>query len=147
MYEVNMKITFFTFQRQQWETKLQLGACWKGRWWPETGHKLVSTMAWYFAWVENTRGSLVPCQRHFFLVKKMHDSILEFRILHCKFTCRTLGEEDTCMETTSNISSAWTPTNLGHEIGNVLQVQSFAIGKLLREMRPDGTLFCRVSWI
>ena len=50
MYEVKMKITFFTFQRQQWETKLQLGACWKGRWWPETGHKLVSTMAWYFAW-------------------------------------------------------------------------------------------------
>ena len=30
------------------------------------------------------------------------------------------------METTSNISSAWTPTtNLGHEIRNVLQVQGF----------------------
>ena len=23
----------------------------------------------------------------------------------------------------------------------------WAIGKLLREMRPDGTLFCRVPWI
>ena len=33
------------------------------------------------------------------------------------------------------------------EIGNVLQVQGLTIGKLLREMRPDGTLFCRVSWI
>ena len=30
--------------------------------------------------------------------KEMHDSILEFRFLHCKFTCRTLGEEDTCMD-------------------------------------------------
>ena len=53
------------------------------------------------------------------------------------------------MATTSNISSAWTPaTNLGHEIKNVLQIQRlWAIGRLLREMRPDGTLFCRVSWI
>ena len=56
-----------------------------------TGHRLVSTMAWYFAWVEYARGSLVPCQRNFFLVKEIHDSILEFRFLHCKITCRTLG--------------------------------------------------------
>ena len=49
------------------------------------------------------------------------------------------------METTSNISSAWTPaTNLGHEIGNLLQVHGtrlWVIGKLLREMRPMGLSF------
>ena len=105
-----------------------------------TGHRLVSTVAWYFAWVEFARGSLVPCQRNFFLVKEMHDSILEFRFLHCKFTCRTLGEEDTCMETTSNISSAWTPTtNLGHEIGNFLQVQGFGqLGNCGEKCGPMG---------
>jgi len=90
-----------------------------------------------------TRGSLVPCQRNFFLVNRMHDSILEFRFLHCKFTCRTLGAEDTCMETTSNISSAWTPaTNLGHEMGNVLHVPGFGqLGKCCENYGPMGLSF------
>ena len=51
------------------------------------------------AWI-----TLVPSQWNFVLVKKVHDSILKFRFLHCKFTCRTLGEESTCVATTSNIS-------------------------------------------
>ena len=96
------------------------------------------------ACVEFARASLVPRQwNFFFLVKEMHDSILEFRFLHCKFTCRTLGEEDTCMATTSNISSAWTPaTNLGHEIGNALQVQGFGqLGDCCEKCGPMGLSF------
>ena len=63
-----------------------------------------------------------------------------FRFLHCKFTGRTLGEEDACMATTSNISSAWTPeTNLGHEIKNVLQVQGFGqLGDCCEKCGPMG---------
>ena len=51
--------------------------------------------------------------------------------LHCKFTCRTLGEESTCVESTSNKLFPWAPTtNFGHKTGNVLQVQSFGqLGK------------------
>ena len=53
------------------------------------------------------------------------------------------------METTSNISSAWTAaTNLGHQNWKCFAgTRLWAIGKLLREMWPDGTLCCRVSWI
>ena len=48
-------------------------------------------------------------------VEFRRDSILEFCSLHCKFTCRTLGEESTCVATASNISFPWTPTtSLGH---------------------------------
>ena len=85
----------------------------------------------------------VPRKWNFFLVKEMHDSILAFRFLHCKFTCRTLGEEDTCMATTSNISSAWTPAaNLGHEIGNVLQVQGCGqLGDCCEKCGPMGLCF------
>ena len=44
------------------------------------------------------------------------------------------------METTSNISSAWTPTtNLGHEIGNFLQVQGFGqLGNCGEKCGPMG---------
>ena len=50
------------------------------------------------------------------------------------------------MATTSNISSAW--TKLGRENWKCFAgTRLCANGKLLREMRPDGTLFCRVSWI
>ena len=62
---------------------------------------------------------------NFFLVTEVYGSILEIWFLHCKFTCRTLGEESTCVESTSNKSFPWAPTtNLGHKTGNVLHVQS-----------------------
>ena len=95
----------------------------------------------------------LECQWNFFLVKEIHDSILEFR-LHCKFTCRTLGEEDTCVATTSSISPPWTPTtNLGHEIGNVLQIQGFGqlanCGEKCGPMGRPASVFSRIllHWI
>ena len=47
------------------------------------------------------------------------------------------------MATTSNISSAWTPAaNLGHEIGNVLQVQGFRqLGDCCEKCGPMGLSF------
>ena len=74
----------------------------------------------------NACGSLGPCQWNFLLVTDVYVSILEICFLHCKFTCRTLGEESTRVESTSNKSFPWAPTtNLGYKTGNVLQVQSF----------------------
>ena len=70
---------------------------------------------WHDILHEYARGLLGPCQWTFLLVKKVRDSILEFRFLHCKLTCRTLGEESTCVATTSNTSFPWMPTaSLGH---------------------------------
>ena len=114
-----------------------------------TRHRLVSTMAWYFACVEYARASLVPRQWNFFLVKEMHDSILEFRFLHCKFTCRTLGEEDTLHGShVQHILRVDARNKHGTRKGKCFAgTRLWAIGRLLREMRPDGTLFCRVSWI
>lgn len=69
------------------------------------------------------------------LVKPMQDSILEFRLLNCKLTSRTLGAQGTSVPTTSNISFPWTPpTNLGHEIGSVLQIGSFWIRLQITEL-------------
>ena len=60
---------------------------------------------------------------------------------NCKFTSRTLGEEDTCMEVDAR-------NKLGTRNWKCFAgTRLWAIGKLLREMRPDGTLFCRVPWI
>ena len=74
---------------------------------------------------------------------EVHDSEMDFRFLHCKFACQTLGEESTCVETAAKISFSWTPTkSFGHSIGNVLQVQTN--GKLLREMY-FGTLCFHLS--
>ena len=65
----------------------------------------------------------------------MQDSILEFRLLNCKLTSRTLGAQGTSVPTTSNISFPWTPpTNLGHEIGSVLQIGSFWIRLQITEL-------------
>ena len=70
---------------------------------------------WHDIVHEYARGLLGPCKWTFLLVKKVRDSILEFRFLHCKLTCRTLGEESTCVATTSNTSFPWMPTaSLGH---------------------------------
>ena len=98
---------------------------------------MISYMSGICAWITG------PTPVEFFLVKEMHDSILELRFLHCNFTCRTLGEEDTCMATTSNISSAWMPaTHLGHEIGNVLQVQGCGqLGDCCEKCGPMGLSF------
>ena len=45
--------------------------------------------------------------------------------VHCKFPCPTLGEESSCLETTSNICCPCTPAiSLAYRIGHVLQVDS-----------------------
>ena len=66
--------------------------------------------------------------------------LLELRFLHCKFTCRMLGGEDSCVATMSNISCPWTPaTNLGHEIGNVLRgTRLRARGNCYEKCNPMG---------
>ena len=75
------------------------------------------TMACYFPCLESPCCSVIPCQCDFCAGQKK--SGLEFRFLHCKFSCRMLGEEtdrdDTaCVENGSNISFQGTPiTSLG----------------------------------
>ena len=71
-----------------------------------------------------------PVPWNFFRVEELHDSIREVCFLHCRFTCfffpcRTLSAENTCVESSSNISSPRAPTtNSGHKTENFLQVQS-----------------------
>ena len=81
---------------------------------------------------------------NFFLVRQVYDSILEICLLHRKFICRTLGEESTCVESTSNKSCPWAPTtNLRHKTGNVLQLQSF--GQLGKCCEKCGSMGCFAS--
>ena len=43
-----------------------------------------------------------PCQWNFLLVQEVRDSVLQFRFLHCQYTCRTVGEESTSAESTTD---------------------------------------------
>ena len=93
-------------------------------------------------------GSPGPCQWNFFLVTEVYDSILEICFLHCKFICRTVGEESTCVESTSNKSFPWAPNKLRTQnwkcsAGTKLS----ATGKVLRETRFNGMLCFRLSYI
>ena len=58
---------------------------------------------------------LTPCQWKSLLVTKVRDSILQVRCLHCKCVCPTLGGENNCTATTTNIFfSDAHPRNLRH---------------------------------
>ena len=66
----------------------------------------------------------------------MHDSILEFRFLHCNFTCRTLGEEDHVQQ----ILRVDARNKLGTRNWKCFAgTRLWEIGKLLREMREVAT--------
>ena len=86
--------------------------------------------------MEYARGSLVPCQRNFFLVVATHDSILEFCFLHCKFrqileigatyrhsTARTLDSTNFTVGPGWKISDGPTTFSVGVETSILLQVQ------------------------
>ena len=63
------------------------------------------------------------------VTKSFHDQITCVQFHEYSYFARflpTLGEESTCVESTSNKSFPLAPTtNLGHKSGNVLHVQSF----------------------
>jgi len=85
-----------------------------------------------------------PVPWNFFRVKEVHDSIREVCFLHCRFTCRTLSAENTCVESSSNISSPRAPTtNSGHKTENFLQVQSSQ--QLVNCCEKCGPLGCFAS--
>ena len=95
--------------------------------------RMMFCMSGICAWIIGSVPAYFPHQ-------KLYDSILEFRFAHYKFTCRTLGEESTCVETVSNISI---PVDARNKLGALNRqcpagTSFWALQKLLRDMRPVG---------